>query len=60
MSPPRQGLLLWEIPDAQELPQSTQQRCCELLIHLLLATVNSTTTNTEDDRDEREDSTESH
>jgi len=52
MSPPRQGVLLWEIPHAQELPQATQQRCCELLIHLLLATVNSTTTNTEEDRDE--------
>jgi len=37
MSPPRQGVLLWEIPPTQELPQATQQRCRELLTHLLLA-----------------------
>ena len=60
MSPPRQGGLLWEIPHVQELPQATQQRCRELLTHLLLAAVNSTTTNTEEERDEREDPTESH
>ena len=60
MSPPRQGVLLWEISHTQELPQTTQQRCRELLSHLLLAAVNTTTTNTEEERDEREDPTESH
>jgi hypothetical protein len=45
---------------AQELPQATQQRCRELLTHMLLAAVNSTTTNTEEEPDEREDPTESH
>jgi hypothetical protein len=59
MSPPRQGVLLWEIPPTQELPQATQQRCRELLTHLLLAAVNATQTNTEEERDEREDSTKS-
>jgi len=34
MSPPRQGVLLWEIPHTQELPQAAQQRCRELLTHL--------------------------
>ena len=60
MSPPRQGVLPWEIPHTQELPQTTQQRCRELLSHLLLAAVNTSTTNTEEESDEREDPTESH
>lgn len=60
MSPPRQGVLLWEIPHTLKLPQATQQRCRELLTHLLLAAVNITPTNTEEERDEREDPTESH
>jgi hypothetical protein len=60
MSPPRQGALLWEIPPTQELPQAAQQRCRELLTHLLLATVNTIPTNTEEERDEREDPSESH
>jgi hypothetical protein len=60
MSPPRQGVLLWEIPHTQELPQATQQRCRELLTHLLTAAVNVTPTDTEEERDEREDPTESH
>jgi hypothetical protein len=61
MSPPRQGVLLWEIPHTQDLPQATQQRCRELLTHLLLAAaVNTTPTDTEEERDEREDPTESH
>jgi hypothetical protein len=60
MSPPRQGALLWEIPHTPELPQATQQRCRELLTHLLLAAVSTTPTDTEEERDEREDSTESH
>jgi len=60
MSPPRQGALLWEIPHTQELSQTTQQRCRELLSHLLLAAVNTTPTSVEEESDEREDSTESH
>ncbi len=60
MSPPRQGVLLWEIPHTQELPQATQQRCRELLTHLLMAAVRTTPTDTEEERDEREDPTESH
>ena len=60
MSPPHQGVLLWEIPHTQELPQDTQQRCRELLSHLLLAAVNTTPISTEEESDEREDPTESH
>jgi hypothetical protein len=60
MSPPRQGVLLWEIPHTQELPQKTQQCCRELLSHLLLAAVTLTPISTEEESDEREDPTESH
>jgi hypothetical protein len=60
MSPSRQGVLLWEIPYTQELPQATQQRCRELLSNLLLVAVSTTPTRTEEERDEREDSTESY
>jgi hypothetical protein len=60
MSPPRQGVLLWEIRHTQELPRDTQQRCRELLSHLLLAAVNPTPISTEEESDEREDPTESH
>jgi hypothetical protein len=42
------------------LPQTTQQRCRELLSNLLLATVNTTPTSVEEDSDEREDPIESH
>ena len=59
MSPPCQGVLLWEIPHTQYLPQITQQRCRELLTHLLMAAV-STTPNDTEERDERKDSIESH
>jgi hypothetical protein len=59
MSPPRQGVLLWEISHTQELPQATQHRCRELLSHLLLAAVN-TTPITKEESDEREDPAESH
>ncbi len=59
MSPSRQGVLLWEIHETQELPEATRQRCRELLTHLLLAAVNTIPTNTEEERDEREDPTES-
>ena len=60
MSPPSQGVLVWEIPHTQELPQATQQRCRELLSHLLLAAVNTNPTSVEEESDEREDPTESH
>jgi hypothetical protein len=60
MSPSRQGVLLWEIPHERELPLATQQRCRELLTHLLLAAVNRTPISTEEERDERKDPTESH
>jgi len=60
MSPPHQGVLLWEIPHTRELPQTTQQRCRELLSHLLLAAVNTTPNSVEEESDEREDPTESH
>jgi hypothetical protein len=58
--PPRQGVLLWEIPHKHELPQTTQQSCRELLSHLLLAAVNTTPISVEEESDEREDPTESH
>jgi len=60
MSLPRQGALLWELPQIQPLPEATQQRCRELLTHMLLAVVNTTPTTPEEERDERKDSTESH
>jgi hypothetical protein len=60
MSLPRQGVLLWEIRHTQEFPQDTQQRCRELLSHLLLAAVNTTPPNIEEESDEREDPTEPH
>jgi hypothetical protein len=60
MSPPRQGVLLWEIRHIQELPQDTQLRCRELLSRLLLAAVNPTPIGTEEESDEREDPIESH
>jgi hypothetical protein len=64
MSPSRQGVLLWEIPEQQQLPQAVQQRCRELLTHLLLAAVSmepaNNPSNKEEHRDEREDPTESH
>lgn len=54
MSPPRQGVLLWEITTTQELPQAVQMRCRELLSHMLLAAVSGTTG---EEGDEREDPT---
>lgn len=57
MSPPRQGVLLWEIPMTQELPQAVQTRCCELLSHMLLVAVSGTTG---EESDEREDPTDTH
>jgi DNA-binding protein YbaB len=60
MSPPHQGVLLWEIPHTQELPQTMQQRCRELLGQMLLAAVNTAPTSVEEESDEREDPTESY
>jgi hypothetical protein len=64
MSLSRQGVLLWEIPETQEMPQAVQQRCRELLTHLLLAAVSmdpaNDPINKEEHCDEREDSTESY
>jgi hypothetical protein len=60
MSPPRQGVLPWEIPHTQELPQDMQQCCRELLSHLLLAAVNTTPPSVEEESDERENPTEPH
>jgi hypothetical protein len=60
MSLSRQRVLLWEIPDKQELLQAVQQSCRELLTHLLLAAVSTEPINKEGRCDEREDSIESH
>jgi len=60
MSPPRQGVLLWEIPHTLQLPEATQQRCRELLSHLLLAAVNTIPPSVEEESDERENPTEPH
>jgi hypothetical protein len=57
MSPPRQGIFLWEIPKTPELPETVQTRCRELLSHMLLAAVSGTT---EEESDEREDSADPH
>ncbi|MGC1299279.1 MAG: hypothetical protein WA869_29995 [Alloacidobacterium sp.] len=57
MSPPRQGVFLWEIPDTPELPETVQTRCRELLSHMLLAVVSGTT---EEGNDEREDTADPH
>ena len=60
MSPPRQGVLLWELPQTRTLPDATQQRCRELLVHMLLAAVNTAPTNPQEESNERKDSNESH
>jgi hypothetical protein len=52
MSPPRQGIFLWETPKTLEFPEITQVRCQELLSHMLLAAVSGTS---EEESDERED-----
>lgn len=57
MSPPRQGVLLWEIPTTQELPVPVQMRCRELLSQMLLTIVSGTTG---EESDEREDSADTH
>jgi hypothetical protein len=60
VSPPRQGVLLWELPQTQPLPEATQQRCRELLTHMLLAAVNTAPTHPEEESNERKDPTEPH
>ena len=57
MSPPRQGVLLWEIPHTQELPQTALPRVAG---SMLIAAVNTTPNSVEEESDEREDPTESH
>lgn len=57
MSPPRQKVFLWEIPNTPELPETVQRRCRELLSHMLLAAVSGIT---EEERDEREDTADPH
>jgi hypothetical protein len=57
MSPPRQGVFLWEFPNTPELPEAVQTRCRELLSHMLLAAVRGTT---KEESDEREDSADPH
>jgi hypothetical protein len=57
MSPPRQRVFLWEIPNTPELPEIVQARCRELLSHMLLAIVSGIT---EEESDEREDTVDSH
>ncbi|WP_130425344.1 hypothetical protein [Edaphobacter modestus] len=60
MSHPRQRVLLWEIPPKPELPQAAEQRCLELLSHMLLAAATNIAANNKEKSDEREDSVESH
>jgi hypothetical protein len=57
VSPPCQGLFLWDTPNIPELPETAQTRCRELLSHMLLAAVSGTT---EEESDEREDPTDAH
>jgi hypothetical protein len=52
MSPPRQGVFLWEISNTPELPETVQTRCRELFSQMLLATASETR---EEESDERED-----
>ena len=55
MSNPRQGVLPWEIRVNPELPQAAQQRCRDLLCHMLLKAATNITAKGEEDSDERED-----
>jgi hypothetical protein len=55
VSPPRQGLLLWEMPTKQELPQAVQTCCRELLSHMLLAAMSGTTGEESDEREDKVD-----
>jgi hypothetical protein len=57
VSPPRQGIFQWEIPNSPELPEAAQMRCRELLSHMLLAAI---TGKTEEKSDEREDPTDAY
>jgi hypothetical protein len=43
VSPPRQGVFLWEIPNTPELLEAVQAGCRELLSQMLLAAVTSAT-----------------
>jgi hypothetical protein len=57
VSPSRQGVFLWEIPNTPELPEVVEARCRGLLSHMLLAAVSGTT---EEENDEREDTADPH
>jgi hypothetical protein len=57
VSPPRQGIFQWEIPNSPGLPEAAQMRCRELLSHMLLAAI---TGKTEEKSDEREDPTDAY
>ena len=57
MSPPRQGMFQWEIPNSPEHPEAAQMRCRELLSHMLLAAI---TEKTEEMSDERENPTDAY
>lgn len=57
MSPPRQRVFLWEIPNTPEFPETVQADCRELLSYMLLATVSGIT---EEESDEREDTADPH
>ena len=59
MRPPRQGSLPWDKTNPQQLPQTAQVRCRELLSQMLLAAV-SGASHVEQESDEREDSSHSH
>ncbi len=57
MSPPRQRVFLWEIPNTPELPETVRADCRELLSQILLVAVSGTT---EEENDEREDTADPH
>jgi hypothetical protein len=43
VSPPRQEVFHWEIPNNPEFPETVQTRSRELLSHMLLTVVSGTT-----------------
>lgn len=54
----RQGVLLWEIPPRLELPQTTEQRCRELLSQMLLSVATNIAGATDMTVDNKEESDE--
>jgi hypothetical protein len=57
VSPPRQEVFLWEIPNRPDLPEAALTRCRELLSHMLYSVVSG---KTEEESDERKDPTLAH